>query len=245
MSATPPTASDRPRQSTVRMEELLPHEWDAIRQHTPIVYWPHGLIEWHGEHLAIGNDAVKAEALCLRIAERYGGMVYPTSYFGLEFAVPFDPKYGRGGNISVHEELFRQIARRTYRQLGRAGFKVIVAITGHYPPEQPGLLKEEAEAVMRTARGPLKIWAMADYETVTDLDYTGDHAAKWETSILWHLRPDLVDMSQLPADPNVELWGVGGLDPREHASQRVGRDICEAIIDRVGQRALAMLGELG
>jgi hypothetical protein len=112
------------------------------------------------------------------------------------------------------------------------------------PTAIPGKGKEEAEVVMRSSRGPLNIWAMADYETVTDLDYTGDHAAKWETSLLWYLRPDLVDMSQLPADRNEKLWGVGGLDPRDHASQEVGREICEAIIDRVGQRALQMLAEL-
>jgi hypothetical protein len=68
----------RPRK--VRYEELVPYEWAAIMPETPIVYWPLGLIEWHGEHLALGNDAVKAEALCVRIAERFGGIVYPPSY---------------------------------------------------------------------------------------------------------------------------------------------------------------------
>jgi creatinine amidohydrolase len=232
------------RQRKVRYEELLPYEWAEIMGHTPVVYWPLGLIEWHGEHLAVGNDAVKAEALCLRIAERYGGIVYPPSYFGYERSTPWDPmKYGLNRNIDVDEELFRAIARRTFRQFDRAGFKVVVAMTGHYPREQPTFLKEEAEAVMRSTHGRLKIWALADYEPVTDLDYKGDHAAKWETSLLQYLRPELVEMERLPADLNEKLWGVGGLDPRVHASADVGRTVAEAIVERVGRRALELLAE--
>jgi len=41
-----------------------------------------------------------------------------------------------------------------------------------------------------------------------------------------------------------ELWGVGGLDPRVHASPEVGRQVCEAIIDRVGRRATGMLAKM-
>jgi creatinine amidohydrolase len=229
-------------QRKVRYEELLPYEWEAIMAQTPVVYWPLGLIEWHGEHLALGNDAVKAEALCLRIAERFGGIVYPPSYFGYERATAFDPKYRRDGNITVGEELFRQIARRTFRQFDKAGFKVAVAITGHYPREQPAFLKEEAEAVMRSS-GRIKIWALADYEPVVDLDYRGDHAAKWETSLLQYLRPELVEMGRLPPNLDEKLWGVGGLDPRVHASPEVGQQIAEAIVERVGQRVQQLLAE--
>ena len=233
------------RQRKVRYEELLPYEWAEIMRQTPIVYWPLGLIEWHGEHLALGNDAVKAEALCLRIAERFGGIVYPPSYFGYEQATRFDPiKYPRNGNVTVDEELFRLIARRTFRQLMIAGFKVRVAMTGHYPYEQPAFLKEEAEWVMRSSNKRMRIWALADYEPVTDLEYRGDHAAKWETSMLMYLRPDLVEMDKLPQNLEEKLWGVGGLDPRVHASPEVGREICEAIVDRVGRRATEMLAEM-
>lgn len=233
------------RQRKIRYEELLPYEWAAIMRDTPIVYWPLGLIEWHGEHLALGNDAVKAEALCLRIAERFGGIVYPPSYFGYEQATRFDPiKYARNGNVTVDEELFRLIARRTFRQFMIAGFKVCVAMTGHYPYEQPAFLKEEAEWVMRSSNNRIRIWALADYEPVTDLEYRGDHAAKWETSILMYLRPDLVEMDQLPQNLDEKLWGVGGLDPRVHAAPEVGKEICEAIVDRVGRRATEMLAEM-
>jgi hypothetical protein len=57
------------------------------------------------------------------------------------------------------------------------------------------------------------------------------------------LRPDLVEMDRLPKNLNEKLWGVGGLDPRVHASPEIGHQIVEAIVERVGKRALELLAE--
>jgi creatinine amidohydrolase len=209
---------------------------------TPVVYWPLGVIEWHGEHLPLGLDSLKTHELCLRIAERFGGIVYPPSYFGYEHVMPFDPKYTSDGNISVDETLFRTIARRTFRQFDKAGFKVAVALTGHYPREQVVFLKEEADAVTRSSDDGIVVWALADFEPVTDLGYTGDHAAKWETSLLWHLRPELVDIERLPEDYS-RAWGLWGDDPRVHASRELGEKIANEIVERIGQRVRALLTE--
>jgi creatinine amidohydrolase/Fe(II)-dependent formamide hydrolase-like protein len=40
------------------------------------VYVPFGLIEWHGRHLPLGNDALKAHGILVKAAERAGGVVY-------------------------------------------------------------------------------------------------------------------------------------------------------------------------
>jgi hypothetical protein len=40
-----------------------------------------GLIEWHGRHLPLGNDALKAHAILVKVAEQSGGAVYPPVYF--------------------------------------------------------------------------------------------------------------------------------------------------------------------
>jgi creatinine amidohydrolase/Fe(II)-dependent formamide hydrolase-like protein len=46
---------------------------------------PFGLIEWHGRHLPLGNDAIKAHAILVKCAERFGGVVYPPVYFHAGF----------------------------------------------------------------------------------------------------------------------------------------------------------------
>ncbi|HIG47868.1 MAG TPA: hypothetical protein EYQ20_16075, partial [candidate division Zixibacteria bacterium] len=52
--------------------ELRPDELAALRDENPVAFWPLGLLEHHGWHLPVGFDGIKAERLCIRIAERTG-----------------------------------------------------------------------------------------------------------------------------------------------------------------------------
>jgi len=45
----------------VKYHEMLPHEILARREKFPAAFIGLGTIEWHGEHLAVGNDALKAD----------------------------------------------------------------------------------------------------------------------------------------------------------------------------------------
>ena len=66
----------------VRYEEMLPHEIVEARTRKPVAYIPVGTLEWHGEHLCVGNDAVKAHAMAVRLAEEGGGLAMPALYWG-------------------------------------------------------------------------------------------------------------------------------------------------------------------
>ena len=66
----------------VRYEEMLPHEIVARRKTFPAAFIGLGGLEWHGEHLAVGNDALKAEKLCELAAARSGGFAFPTLWYG-------------------------------------------------------------------------------------------------------------------------------------------------------------------
>jgi hypothetical protein len=66
----------------VRYEEMLPHEIAEARTRRPVAYLPIGTLEWHGEHLCVGNDAVKAQALAVRLAEEGGGLAFPALFWG-------------------------------------------------------------------------------------------------------------------------------------------------------------------
>jgi len=75
-----------------------------------------------------------------------------------------------------------------------------------------------------------------------------DHTAKWETSNMMFLYPDLVDMSMLgtgPLAPNMKPPdGIGGLDPREHASPEVGGRNIELAAEAIGKKAKQLLESL-
>jgi hypothetical protein len=79
----------------------------------------------------------------------------------------------------------------------------------------------------------LSIYALPEYEVVADEGYHGDHAAKWETSLTQYLFPDLVDMNEAEP-PDKSMDGVGGEDPRIHASKELGEKTAELIIERLG-----------
>ena len=66
---------------TVRYEEMLPHETVAARTAKPVAYLPLGILEWHGEHCAVGLDGVKAHELCIRAARRGGGVCMPVQFW--------------------------------------------------------------------------------------------------------------------------------------------------------------------
>ena len=219
----------------MKYEELLPHQIEEILEQAPVAYIPWGALEWHGRHLAIGNDAIKAAAICDRVADRTGGVVLPPVYFGYRTM----KRKGFRHTLEIKEATVRAMAYDLLRGLESEGFKVVVILTGHYGSRHLAALKGVGEK-FGTGK-EIRVWALAEYEVVTDLGYTGDHAAKWETSILMHLRPDLVDMGQLSSDPDEKLEGVSGEDPRAHASPEVGREIVEAIVERMAKRVTELL----
>jgi creatinine amidohydrolase len=69
---------------TVQWERMLPAEFRAAVDALPVAFLPLGTVEWHGEHNALGLDALKAHALCVEAAKRAGGgVVHPPLYGGM------------------------------------------------------------------------------------------------------------------------------------------------------------------
>jgi creatinine amidohydrolase len=209
----------------VRYEEMLPDELRQAIAAAPVAYVPLGSLEWHGYHLPIGNDAIKVHEICLRAAEVTGGAVLPPLFAGVG-----------GGHldyftsIMVEEPWIEPLLTRQFDCLARHGFRVIVAVTGHYPGEQVQMVRRAAEAHMAQP-GSAKVIALPEYEAFPSDPRRGDHAAQWETSILWHLRPELVEMVRLTDGREDPLYGIFGKDPREHASAELGRETVEGIIE--------------
>jgi creatinine amidohydrolase/Fe(II)-dependent formamide hydrolase-like protein len=80
---------------------------------------------------------------------------------------------------------------------------------------------------------------LPEYELARELGYHGDHAAKWETSILMHLRPELVDMERL--DDRTATEGIYGEDPRRSANSELGAQVVESIVEHLSGRVAKFL----
>ncbi|MCD6095869.1 MAG: creatininase family protein [Thermoprotei archaeon] len=228
----------------VRYELLHPDELDRIVRKRPIAYIPLGSLEWHGRHLPLGNDAIKAYEICLRAAKITGGVVFPPIYWGAE-CLKLRAIGIRDGTVDIDYFVFKAFLLDIVRRVMKQGFRVIVLLTGHYSREQVSAIKEVAEMCERITESvkpkgtpSVRIIALPEYELALDLGYHGDHAAKWETSILMYLRPELVDMEKL-----TDLLGVDGEDPRK-ASKELGEKVVTLITNRLCKLVRNALREL-
>jgi creatinine amidohydrolase/Fe(II)-dependent formamide hydrolase-like protein len=133
-----------------------------------------------------------------------------------------------------------------FENLKRTGFRVIIGVSGHNTDKQIGMISRALEPVVSdgTVAG-IGLWEV----TLSKCEESAtDHAAKWETSNVMFLYPDLVDMAALgdgPLAPNMQPPdGIGGLDPRKHASPEVGRRNIELASAAIADKARELLESL-
>lgn len=218
---------------TIHYSELLPHEFRARLAAKPIAYLPLGTLEWHGEHLPYGADAIQSEGLMAMCARELGGIVLPPLHLGPDRARSAEggpTLYGmdyfdtttphrplEGSSYWVPPGLFALLLDAILEQLKRAGFRAVFA-DGHGPSRWAWV----SGLAEREARLGLRLFGVT--EDIQDA-WTSmiDHAARNETSLMLALRPDLVALDRLDADPDVWPQGVAGDDPRsataEHGQQ--------------------------
>jgi len=216
--------------ATVQMQFMRPGQFEKAIRDFPVVYVPFGLIEWHGKHLPLGNDALKAHGILVKTAEQFGGVVYPPVFFHEGF----------------HQEFLVPVLTELFQRLKNTGFRVILGVSGHNVQGQIDMLNKALAPVVADATvAGIGLWEI----TLSRCDESNtDHAAKWETSNIMFFYPELVDMSVLgsgPLAPNMKPPdGIGGFDPRKHASLDVGRRNVELASQAIGRKAKELLESL-
>jgi creatinine amidohydrolase len=218
----------------VRMEFLRPAQVEARMQACPTLFQPLGTIEWHGRHNAVGLDAVKAHALCVRAAQRGGGLVAPP-LFGGNGGLDEPHTFVMEPENDPFSALLRPWLEKLCAEAVRQGFRAVILLTGHYGAGQQMIVREAAVRMSRVLDVP--VLGTPEYFLGLDEGYTGDHAAFFETSLMMYLYPDTVDLDQLGDPPH---QGVGGRDPKQYANAEDGRRIAEAMIDKLARLAVRM-----
>ncbi len=214
----------------VQMQFLRPGQLEKALRAFPVVYVPFGLIEWHGRHLPLGNDALKAHAILVKTAEQFGGVVYPPVYFHNGFP----------------QESLVPVLTSLFQRLKKTGVRVILGVSGHNVQGQIDMIDKALAPVVadKTVAG-MGLWEIT---LSRGPDSGTDHAAKWETSNMMFLYPNFVDMSTLgdgPLAPNMKPPdGIGGQDPRQYASAKVGRRNIELAAQAIGKKAKELLESL-
>jgi creatinine amidohydrolase len=161
-----------------------------------VALFPVGATEQHGPHLPVGTDTFAVEAIARRAAalaaNRAKVVVTPTLPFGSSHHhLPF------GGTMSLGTETYYRLILDLTESLIVGGFRRIFILNGH------GGNHELIQLVARdlALKHPVQIgagsyWHIARQALAATaagrLDRVPGHAGAFETSLVLHLRPELV-----------------------------------------------------
>jgi creatinine amidohydrolase len=197
------------------LNELTREEARAIAPEA-VVLFPVGATEQHGPHLPVGTDSFAVEAIARRAAvladDRARVVVTPTLPFGSSHHhLPF------GGTMSLRTETYYRLILDLTDSLIVGGFRRIFILNGH------GGNHELIQLVARdlALKHPVEIGAGSYWHVArraleaTDagrLDRVPGHAGAFETSLVLHLRPELVREPRPSREG--DAWPVArGTDP--------------------------------
>ncbi len=186
----------------MRDSRYLPHlTWNEVRdleKQAGVVVLPIGAIEQHGPHLPTATDALLAEEITKLALERLpkGAKVWrlPVQSYGKS-----NEHLGFAGTISLRAETLMAVVMDIAVSVAASGFRRLCFVNAH--GGNSALLAMMAREIRVTtglmvfntftnagAPDPIEIPALeAKY---------GIHANDWETSLMLHLRPDLVQMDK-------------------------------------------------
>jgi creatinine amidohydrolase len=212
--------------------QMLLHEFREALDRCPIAYVPVGLLEWHGDHLPLGTDVLRAEWVCEAVATRLGGIVLPALYTSCPGYSSFE------GTVVFKVDTAVAVGLELAQQLEKVGFMAALFLSAHGGPPQMAFLNQ----VQERFSGRMKLLALQ----VGEASRRGDHAGPSETSDMLAARPELVrlDLFSYPDNPinryvlpaselfpaETRPW-VWSRDVRAEANSGIGEDSLQRIIE--------------
>jgi creatinine amidohydrolase len=247
----------------LRYELMLPHQIrTAIEQCWPVVL-PLGVLEYHGEHMAVGMDTLAVVKILDILEDEMNLVILPPFYYGAaSYAV--EPPDGNG-SLHVDAEKLFPFAQAMFGGLLRIGFRNIHVIVHHqtenFAAGMPTdlafkfaarqaifafLEKESGEgwwgrdkmadyyAQQSTGDDPFN-WIKAHPLMAPEAmaGYPFDHAGEGETSLMMALCPEGVDLARL----SDKTWYTRSAAQSSAELGGRGRDLILARLRKVLARA--------
>ena len=183
------------------------HQLQARLPKVAILPW--GATESHNNHLPYGTDILEANALAERAASKASKagadvVVLPVIPYGND-----EQQLDQACAISITTTTAFAILRDVVRSLTKQGIDRLIIVNGHGG--------NQFKPLIRDLQGEFKIlivladfFNMAQKEFDAIFDNPGDHADEFETSVMLHLFPELVQMEH--AGPGRTIpFGVKGI----------------------------------
>jgi len=234
----------------MKFHEMTAGRIAAIDRERAVLIQPIAAVEQHGPHLPVGTDGIICDAIANAVEARRPDTVLllPALWPGasshhLRFGATLDIRLNR------YIELLQEILREPLRD----GFKRVMLLNGHggnIDPLRVALRQLQLEFPDALLTGA-PYWNLAEEEIAARLEgadkFVG-HACEFETSMIMHLRPELVDEDRI-ADQSGWLPDVvdglfvsrdmkqrtraGATGRPDLASAEKGSALFEAIVEKV------------
>ena len=216
---------------------------EAVTAGMSLALFPVGATEQHGPHLATGTDTISPEEIAWRVSERTDVVVLPALPYGLSLG----HRERWPGTLSLHPQTLTQVIIEISRWVVGSGFTKLIFLSGNGPNAPP---LESARLQLRyefpTCR--FRVISLFDASARLAAAYTRDgmdiHANQGETSLLMHLRPEMVRPELAIDEPDVTPGLVFSYDmpattqsgvvghPRR-ASAEDGRALANMLVDDI------------
>jgi creatinine amidohydrolase len=225
---------------------MFPRELEAAFAACPAAWFAYGLCEPHGPHNALGLDALKAHGLAVAAAREHGGIVAPADYWHVHelggYAVWAEREIGeaRPWLTAVPPWIHFKNVCYHLRAAEVLGFRAAILLTGHYGPNWEDL-KTLLDLLQPRLR--MRLYGLPDFEAnrpgFPGDGKDGDHAGKVETSLLWALEPECVELYLIPEAPTFPAFALGR-DAAE-ASRAAGERMVVDIVAWLGAKQRELL----
>ena len=183
----------------MRWEELSAPEVEALDRDATIVVLPLGSVEQHGRHLALGTDSMLAHAVALAATERCkpAVAVLPPPWYG------FSAHHMRfAGTVTLRLDTLLSLVEDIAESVVAHGFRRLLVVNGH--GGNNGAIDVLASKLGHRHYGRARIACLTYFqlarEAIAELRQSAPggmgHACEFETSVMLHLRPELVAMER-------------------------------------------------
>lgn len=203
---------------TVKMWEMTRLDIETAIKNEMGIILPVGSTEQHGYHLPVSTDTIIATESAVAVAQDTQMIVAPAVAYGCKSRPLSGGGEGFVGTVSVKGQVFVSLLTEIIDELMIDGFKKIAIFNGHM--ENASFVYEAVYEAYKTAGRPdvkilvfdMLVSGFSDQtmDAVFGDEFAGwglEHAAIYETSVMLHLKPELVNMQAAVDDcPEEVCW---------------------------------------
>lgn len=180
-----------------RWDELTASEWPkALVLSDSTCILPFGVLEKHGPHGPIGSDLIKVREFSAMATKKEYAVVFPDYFYGQIYEAKQQP-----GTFALPARVVWDMLDATCDEIARNGFRKIIIVNGH--GGNPNLITYFAQTRLEKKRNYALFFFQPSMDSSfrkkmlatrkSDISYD-QHGGESETSMLLHLKPDVVKM---------------------------------------------------